>query len=89
MIFLTGVGVTAVQMAGNPSIRSLDPPSRYTANLTTVIGIGVPDYAFAPSIISLKEKQARKHLRRRTCETSDSQLSALMKDELNLAVALS
>lgn len=51
MIFLTGVGVTAVQTAGNPFIRSLDRPARYTANLTAIIGIGALGYAFSPLLV--------------------------------------
>ena len=44
MVFLIGVGVTAIQTAGNPIIRDLDAPSRYSANLTIVIGIGALGY---------------------------------------------
>ena len=39
MIFLSGIGVTAIQTAGNPFIRVLDVPARYTANLTIIIGV--------------------------------------------------
>lgn len=53
MIFLIGVGVTAIQTAGNPFIRGLDEPSRYTANLTTIIGIGALGYAFSPLLVPL------------------------------------
>jgi fucose permease len=51
MIFLIGVGVTAIQTAGNPFIRGLDVPSRYTANLTAIIGIGALGYAFSPLLV--------------------------------------
>lgn len=50
-VFLIGVGVTGVQIAGNPFIRVLDAPSRYTANLTLVIGIGALGYALSPMIV--------------------------------------
>lgn len=53
MIFTTGVGVTAIQTAGNPFIRELDTPSRYTANLTAIIGIGALGYAFSPLLVPL------------------------------------
>ncbi|MEW5842640.1 MAG: MFS transporter, partial [Bacteroidota bacterium] len=53
MIFATGVGVTAIQTAGNPFIRELDTPSRYTANLTAIIGIGALGYAFSPLLVPL------------------------------------
>lgn len=51
MIFLTGVGVTAIQTAGNPLIRELDKPARYTANLTIIIGVGALGYAFSPLLV--------------------------------------
>ena len=51
MIFLTGIGVTAIQTAGNPFIRELDSPSRYTANLTIIIGVGALGYAFSPLLV--------------------------------------
>jgi len=51
VIFLVGVGVTAIQVAGNPFIRELDAPARYTANLTTIIGIGSLGYAFSPLLV--------------------------------------
>lgn len=51
MIFLAGVGVTAIQTAGNPFIRELDTPSHYTANLTIIIGIGALGYAFSPLLV--------------------------------------
>jgi FHS family L-fucose permease-like MFS transporter len=51
MIFLSGIGVTAIQTAGNPFIRELDSPSRYTANLTIIIGIGALGYAFSPLLV--------------------------------------
>jgi fucose permease len=55
MIFMIGVGVTAIQTAGNPFIRSLDIPSRYTANLTAIIGIGALGYAFSPLLVPIVE----------------------------------
>ncbi|MHB8851743.1 MAG: MFS transporter [Ignavibacteriaceae bacterium] len=51
MIFTIGVGVTAIQTAGNPFIRELDSPSKYTANLTAIIGIGALGYAFSPLMV--------------------------------------
>lgn len=51
MIFLSGIGVTAIQTAGNPFIRELDSPSHYTANLTIIIGIGALGYAFSPLLV--------------------------------------
>jgi len=51
VVFLIGIGVTAVQVAGNPFIRELDVPSKYTANLTLVIGIGALGYAFSPILV--------------------------------------
>jgi len=53
VIFLVGVGVTAIQIAGNPFIRELDSPNRYTANLTIIIGIGALGYAFSPLLVPL------------------------------------
>jgi fucose permease len=53
MIFLTGIGVTAIQTAGNPFIRELDTPARYTANLTIIIGVGALGYAFSPVLVPL------------------------------------
>ncbi len=53
MIFTIGVGVTAIQTAGNPFIRELDAPSRYTANLTAIIGIGALGYAFSPLLVPI------------------------------------
>jgi MFS transporter, FHS family, L-fucose permease len=53
VIFLVGVGVTAIQTAGNPFIRELDTPDRYTANLTIIIGIGSLGYAFSPLLVPL------------------------------------
>ena len=55
VIFLVGVGVTAIQVAGNPFIRELDTPNRYTANLTIVIGIGALGYAFSPLLVPLMQ----------------------------------
>ena len=55
MIFMIGVGVTAIQTAGNPFIRSLDAPSRYTANLTAIVGIGALGYAFSPLLVPIVE----------------------------------
>lgn len=51
MIFLSGIGVTAIQTAGNPFIRVLDVPARYTANLTIIIGVGALGYAFSPMLV--------------------------------------
>ncbi len=53
MIFFVGVGVTAIQIAGNPFIRELDSPSKYTTNLTIIIGIGSLGYAFSPLLVPL------------------------------------
>ena len=53
MIFLSGIGVTAIQTAGNPFIRQLDTPARYTANLTIIIGVGALGYAFSPVLVPL------------------------------------
>ncbi|MGC8595893.1 MAG: MFS transporter [Candidatus Kryptoniota bacterium] len=55
MIFIIGIGVTAVQTAGNPFIRELDKPERYTANLTTIIGIGALGYAVSPLLVPIVE----------------------------------
>ncbi|NOY37308.1 MAG: sugar MFS transporter [Chlorobi bacterium] len=55
MIFLTGAGVTAIQTAGNPFIRELDIPKRYTANLTIIVGIGALGYAVSPILLPLTE----------------------------------
>ena len=53
VIFLVGVGVTAIQVAGNPFIRDLDTPAKYTANLTIIIGIGSLGYAFSPLLVPM------------------------------------
>ncbi len=53
MIFIVGVGVTAIQIAGNPFIRELDSPTKYTMNLTIIIGIGSLGYAFSPVLVPL------------------------------------
>jgi len=55
MVFLIGVGVTAIQTAGNPIIRELDAPSRYSSNLTTIIGIGAVGYAISPVMVPFFE----------------------------------
>jgi len=55
MIFTIGIGVTAIQIAGNPFIRELDVPSRYTANLTAIVGIGAFGYAISPLLVPLVE----------------------------------
>jgi len=55
MIFTIGIGVTAIQTAGNPFIRELDSPKRYTANLTAIIGIGALGYAISPLLVPLVE----------------------------------
>jgi fucose permease len=57
MIFLAGIGVTAIQTAGNPFIRELDAPSRYTANLTIIIGVGALGYAFSPLLVPFIESK--------------------------------
>ena len=51
MVFLIGVGVTAIQTAGNPIIRELGIPSRYSSNLTVIIGIGALGYAISPVMV--------------------------------------
>jgi len=56
MIFFIGVGVTAIQIAGNPFIRELDEASKYTTNLTIIIGIGSLGYAFSPVLVPLIEQ---------------------------------
>ncbi|MCF6351839.1 MAG: MFS transporter [Cyclobacteriaceae bacterium] len=53
MVFFVGVGVTAIQIAGNPFIRELDEPKKYTTNLTIIIGIGSLGYAFSPMLVPL------------------------------------
>lgn len=53
MIFVIGVGVTAIQTAGNPFIRGLDEPAKYTSNLTFIIGIGALGYAFSPVLVPM------------------------------------
>ncbi|HNR40833.1 MAG TPA: MFS transporter [Bacteroidales bacterium] len=55
VIFLVGVGVTAIQVAGNPFIRELDKPDNYTANLTIIIGIGSLGYAFSPLLVPIMQ----------------------------------
>lgn len=55
MIFLIGVGVTALQTAGNPFIRELDSPEKYTANLTLIIGVGGLGYAFSPLLVPVMQ----------------------------------
>jgi fucose permease len=57
MIFMIGAGVTAIQTAGNPFIRELDSPFRYTANLTIIIGIGALGYAFSPLLVPFVQAQ--------------------------------
>ena len=57
MIFMIGVGVTAIQTAGNPFIRELDKPKKYTANLTIIIGIGALGYAFSPLLVPFIQAQ--------------------------------
>lgn len=51
MIFMAGIGVTAIQTAGNPFIRELDKPERYTSNLTTIIGINALGCALSPLLV--------------------------------------
>lgn len=53
MIFVVGVGVTAIQIAGNPFIKELDVPQNYNTNLTTIIGIGSLGYAASPLIVPI------------------------------------
>ncbi len=53
MIFIVGIGVTAIQIAGNPFVRELDEPGRYTSNLTVIIGIGALGYAFSPVLVPM------------------------------------
>jgi FHS family L-fucose permease-like MFS transporter len=55
MVFLIGVGVTAIQTAGNPVIRELDAPARYSGNLTTIVGIGSLGYAVSPVMVPFLE----------------------------------
>ena len=55
VIFLIGIGVTGIQIAGNPFIRELDAPAKYTANLTLVIGIGSLGYAFSPLLVPVMQ----------------------------------
>ena len=51
MIFMAGTGVAVIQTAGNPFIRELDKPGRYTANLTTIIGINGLGCALSPLLV--------------------------------------
>lgn len=51
MIFLTGTGVAVIQTAGNPFIRELDAPEKYTSNLTTIIGINGLGCALGPLLV--------------------------------------
>lgn len=51
MIFLAGIGVTAIQTAGNPFIRELDTPARYTSNLTIIIGVNALGCALSPLLV--------------------------------------
>ncbi len=51
MIFIAGVGVAVIQTAGNPFIRELDSPEKYTANLTTIIGINGLGCALSPLLV--------------------------------------
>ncbi len=55
VIFLIGIGVTGIQIVGNPFIRELDTPAKYTANLTLIIGIGSLGYAFSPLLVPLMQ----------------------------------
>jgi fucose permease len=55
MVFLIGVGVTAIQTAGNPVIRDLDAPARYSSNLTVIVGIGALGYAISPVMVPFLE----------------------------------
>jgi MFS transporter, FHS family, L-fucose permease len=51
MIFVSGIGVAVIQTAGNPFIRELDRPEKYTANLTTIIGINGLGCALSPLLV--------------------------------------
>jgi FHS family L-fucose permease-like MFS transporter len=51
MIFISGIGVAVIQTAGNPFIRELDTPEKYTANLTTIIGINGLGCALSPMLV--------------------------------------
>lgn len=55
-VFLIGIGVTAIQTAGNPVIRELDAPAHYSANLTVIIGIGALGYAVSPVLVPYLER---------------------------------
>jgi len=55
MVFLIGIGVTAIQTAGNPIIRDLDLPERYAGNLTIIIGISAFGYAISPIMVPVLE----------------------------------
>jgi FHS family L-fucose permease-like MFS transporter len=51
MIFMAGTGVAVIQTAGNPFIRDLDRPEKYTSNLTTIIGINGLGCALGPLLV--------------------------------------
>jgi FHS family L-fucose permease-like MFS transporter len=51
MIFMAGTGVAVIQTAGNPFIRELDRPEKYTSNLTTIIGINGLGCALGPLLV--------------------------------------
>jgi FHS family L-fucose permease-like MFS transporter len=53
MIFMAGTGVAVIQTAGNPFIRELDIPEKYTSNLTTIIGINGLGCAMGPLLVPL------------------------------------
>ena len=55
MVFVIGVGVTAIQTAGNPVIRELDHPRKYASNLTIIIGISAFGYALSPVMVPYME----------------------------------
>ncbi len=57
MIFVAGIGVTAMQTAGNPFIRELDRPEKYTANLTTIIGINGLGCALSPMLVPVLQSK--------------------------------
>jgi MFS transporter, FHS family, L-fucose permease len=57
MIFIAGTGVTAIQTAGNPFIRQLDSPARYTSNLTTIIGINALGCALSPMLVPVLQSK--------------------------------
>ena len=57
MIFMSGTGVAVIQTAGNPFIRELDNPAKYTANLTTIIGINGLGCALSPMLVPVLQNR--------------------------------